>query len=650
MVAQRHSRSTWREVSRAEPCEVCGSDHWCEVADDGTRHCMRKDNGGPEWDKRQGGWLHRTTDADWRRTAPVRQLTPLRTAAQSAPIHTVDAVYTRLVALCPLSIADRDYLKTKAGHTDDMIAGAYGTLPRQDQQTPMMATLEHEFGASVLRTIPGVVDVGDGELRVRGAGLLIAVRDHQGSIQAMQLRVSLPDGGKLYRWLSSKKDGGPSSGAPAHIARSPRKRDHRIYFCESPKTATYLAHALGATVVALAGISNHRPALDAAAAMSQEEGAEVAVLLLDAVDPSDDDAEQKERHTEWQRQALAVALWRMNYHVKIGRWTHDQGKGPDDMMLAGHAFTCEVYAPPADDAAELRAYKGRVVAITQDKAMSDGLKLTAIALEDRIPAGAGPHAAVTVAAGTLARDLGSPVTPSKKPGQQPRPTRQTTINNHLCDLVALGAYVREPVEVVKMIQVEDEDGHKVQQEIVVQSYRYERGASLPGHHMTPQAAREASPAATADRTRPRCPRCFSLKLKPSAHVCTDCDTVSSDVDAIHAGEIIVKRPDGRYLNRETGEEITPGVPPEGEWEPVTGFQSQGHADNDDAGEDGAEAAPAPTATAGHTGTDPFDWNPVTPPITYLSDLNPVKGPTGGRNGPISIAADPFTDMWEEGDV
>ncbi len=580
----------WTSVTRNKPCAICGHDSWCEVASDGTIHCMRVDNGGPQWDKRQGGWLY-----------PPSHETPLRFPVQRlepGPLATVEsadgdakhAVYSRLIALCPPSLADQYYLSTKSGHTDAIIVGNYGTLPRQDAQGALMTTLVGEFGADTLRTIPGVVDVGSGHLRWRGAGLLIAVRDLTGRITACRVRAALENGDKAYFWLSSTKSGGPSSGAPAHVARPPELRDHRIYFCEGEKTANYLAHTRGAVAVALAGQGNHRGAVAVAEELRDAEDAEVAVVLLDAVDSADVETTRKQAETERNRQALAAALARLGYHVKIGRWPHTQGKGPDDLLMAGHTIAYDIYtlpapstggvfAPTRDDdelvsvdprilawmltqtasTATLRARYNRTLAIVRDAAMNDGQKLTAIALSARLPVGgrANQSEPVTVYAAAIAHDLGSQV--SKQKDGTLRPTKLNTVTKNLGDLINLGAYVRETVEVPKVVTLADDEGRPVEKTITIKSFRYQDAGSLPGQRMDRDAAREAAVRAKAHRERPRCPRCYSADLKPSAHVCLKCGMVSSDVDAVLAAQTLVDHGAGLYTHRETGEVIVPGV-------------------------------------------------------------------------------------------
>ncbi len=593
MVAERRP---WRRVSRRECCPVCDDhDSACLIFENGDVLCAHVTSDEPVDHFLGLCYRHRAGDTTRPHSWDVRTPAPSTPQVESADVTTKHAVYTRLLELCPPSLADRDYLMSKAGHTDAMIDGNYGTLPGQDNQKALIATLVEEFGAATVATVPGIVTT-NGHLCWNGSGLLIAHRDRQGRIQALQVRLSLPGGGKIYRWLSSTKVGGPSSGAPAHIARPPVVRDHRIYVCESGKTAIYLAHTLGATVVALAGLSNHGPALHVLAALAKHEDAEVAVLLLDAVDPADPEAARKEALTEQQRQALAAAVSRLGYHVKIGRWAHADGKGPDDLLIAGHTFTRERYTLPVDEsghgaglfrpmndtemitvdprflaklmsetaaALTLRVRYNRLQAILKDKVLNDGQKLVAIALSAHLPAPVGhePPPPQKVCAETIARHLGAVERPQKDGSK--RLTKVNTVTKNLADIVTLGVYSRDEVTEPRVITKQDDRGKTVEIIIPSKTFLYRDDGTLPGQRMDKDAAKEVPTRAKVLRDKPpRCPHCFSTKLETHAHICLDCQIVSSNVDAMRAGQIIEKRTDGGFVNNETGECVVPGVSPE----------------------------------------------------------------------------------------
>lgn len=63
-------RGRMKRVTKANPCAICNRPDWCGVTDDGAiAICMREESIRPT---RNGGWLHRLTDATPRHTRTAR--------------------------------------------------------------------------------------------------------------------------------------------------------------------------------------------------------------------------------------------------------------------------------------------------------------------------------------------------------------------------------------------------------------------------------------------------------------------------------------------------------------------------------------------------------------------------------------------------
>ena len=328
---------TWQRATKRTPCQICKHTKGCMVAPNGDVVCLHKQSDesvpfGPT------AWWHRTD-------APItaeRGDTPAPSTPkpETAPIEARDRVNRRLLELWSLSPAHRTYLASL--HDSPDLSALYGSLPRGDEQRPIIATLVQEFGHDLLCTVPGFI-IKNGHLRLNGAGLLVAIYDIEGRLVGFQVRYGPGD----YRWLSSSN--GPSTGAPYHITHPLVIRDHRIYAVESPKTANVLAERLGAIVIATAGHGNYKVALEPLRLLMEREGAEVVVTAFDADDP-----EAKPTTValvEQSRQQLAAAAREMGFHVKLARWAHADGKGPDDLLLAGHTWELTVYRPANDASA-----------------------------------------------------------------------------------------------------------------------------------------------------------------------------------------------------------------------------------------------------------------------------------------------------------
>jgi len=306
----------------------------------------------------------------------------------------------------------------------------------------------------------------------------------------------------------------------------------------------------------------------------------------------------------------------------------------------------------------LRARYHRMMAIVGDKAMNDGQKMTAIALSAKLPVGSAEttSAPVTVYAETIARDLGSKVT-KQKDGKE-RPTKLGTVTKNLADLVDLGFCKREVVERVKTITIPDkfdDHGNPIKNYITTTSFSYIGCDSLPGQRMDRDKARNVATRAAADRSRPRCPHCYSSKLTPSAHVCLKCGTVSSDVDATRAGQEIVAFSDGQFRHRDTAEIIVPGVPIEGDFAsqpPDTGFQYQEEPslvpESNVEAESNDAIVPGPVALTdedtGAAPTLPTQYqNPVTTVRPGQGYRNPVSGRTQSTQ-PLDTGENPLASL------
>lgn len=289
----------------------------------------------------------------------------------------------------------------------------------------------------------------------------------------------------------------------------------------------------------------------------------------------------------------------------------------------------------------LRARYHRMMAIVGDKAMNDGQKMTAIALSAKLPVGSAETtpAPVTVYAETIARDLGSKVT-KQKDGKE-RPTKLGTVTKNLADLVDLGFCKREVVERVKTITIPDtfdNHGNPIKKDITTTSFSYIGGDSLPGQRMDRDKARNVATRAAADRSRPRCPRCYSSNLKTSARVCLKCGTVSSDVDATRAGQEIVAKGDGQFRHRDTAEIIVPGVPTEGDFAsqpPDTGFQYQEEPSlvpESNVEAEPNDAAPGPFALPDEdTGAAPTSPTQYRNPVTTVRPGQGYRIPVSGQS-------------------
>jgi len=646
--AASRGHARFHRFTGRDRCPHCDHDGPCISFDNGDILCHREGEPGNWTDSFIGGYWHRAEDATADRPAP-RRLPASPSTRPSAPINLNKrhAIVADLLKMCPLSEA-----QCVAHHLTEAQASRYGWLPGDSSsQAAIIAALLHTYTREELRGVPGFREQ-NGNIKIRGAGMMLPTRDLDGKIHAIDLRRdTVKDGQARYYKLSSRTDDdvdAPSPGAPPHVAipAGGVTVASVIGITEGVKKADYAADALGYPVISIPGIGSWR----AASEVLERFAGSVVVLMLDQDDPAKAEG-RVVADVERTRQALATTAFSLGYAVRLATWDHTRAKGIDDLLATGETFTIERYRPapmaqiadagpiagitPAPDGSglitidprllawlvsqtaattELRLRYNYILAVARDRALNDGQKLTEIVLSSHLPAhrSAATAEPVTVAASTIARELGSKVTIQKD--GKPRPTKLSTVTKNLADIITLGVRKRDEViseRVITNPRKRDKNGHPLQETIKVTNYAYHSGGSLPGERMDREQALAAETRAKVDRTRPRCSNCYSDKLKPTSHVCLKCGKVSSDVDAMRAGHELVDLGDGRFVHRDTGESIVPGVPVEvidtHDWNPVMGSANGKEGVLKDA-------------------QDTHDWIPVTIEPCEGSDRNPVMAP------------------------
>jgi hypothetical protein len=188
------------------------------------------------------------------------------------------------------------------------------------------------LGPDALLGIPGFFQAQRGGWVLGGKpGILIPVRDQEGRIQGLQVRVADHDAeGGRYRWLSSnEKPGGASSGVPMHVARPVGGlRQELVWVTEGPLKADVSAHYLGATVLGVAGVVNWHDVPKFVQPLSRPGAPAQVVVAYDA------DAQENAQVAE-SRKALVSALLAVHAIVSLAIWPMSQGKGLDDVLKSG---------------------------------------------------------------------------------------------------------------------------------------------------------------------------------------------------------------------------------------------------------------------------------------------------------------------------
>lgn len=317
-------RGKWRKVTRHDPCPACCKRDWCCVSADGAvAMCMRQQVGSYDTGTTADGatyYLHRLNGA--RHVDPLPA--PSATAPERADADTLHRVYSAMLASLRLTAAHREALRHRGLSDAEIDRRGYRTLPVRGRAA-VARDLRDRHGDSVLR-VPGIV-VRDGDktpyVTIAGAaGILIPVRDLAGRIVALKVRRDGDGDAPRYTYISSASDGGPGSGAPAHVPLGVKSPVEVCRLTEGEIKAD-VATVLDLPTISAPGAANWRPALEVLRSL----GCRTVRLAYD-MDALTNEAVARAL-VECAKTLTAEA-----YAVEVERWdaTH---KGIDEALAAG---------------------------------------------------------------------------------------------------------------------------------------------------------------------------------------------------------------------------------------------------------------------------------------------------------------------------
>lgn len=180
---------------------------------------------------------------------------PQITNAEMAEDAVKHKTYTRLFEMLILADCHKDNL-LKRGFTEEQIeTNGYKSTPVYGYKKLTKRLIEE--GCTV-EGVPGFYRDKDGEWTIyfnrKASGFMIPVKNPDGLITGVQIRLDHPYDGRKYIWLSSVNfEGGTTSGSPVHFVGKPG--DKTVFVTEGPLKGD-LAHALsGRTFLCVPGVN-----------------------------------------------------------------------------------------------------------------------------------------------------------------------------------------------------------------------------------------------------------------------------------------------------------------------------------------------------------------------------------------------------------
>ncbi len=321
-----YQRSPLVRVSHRNRCKVCGHPDWCSSTEDGQLgFCMRTAAGSFK-QATNGAYLHRLTDS----SPPTPTFKkPKRTSVQAVPLASIeyrDAVYEALVySYLVLSREHEAKLRARGFDPITIRVNGYASTPPPAYAANVARALTAQYN---LEGVPGFYrECGQWRMVRMDQGILIPVRDIHGRIQGLMIRRDDATGSGKYIWLSSRdRDGGASSGAPAHYAKAYKLRGaSEVVITEGALKADVIAYLTGSPAIGIAGVSSFGPDF---AAHLRESCPNLSRVLI-AYDR--DLLEKPEVYGALMR--LTAQLERASFQVRIRTWP-PPSKGLDDYLLS----------------------------------------------------------------------------------------------------------------------------------------------------------------------------------------------------------------------------------------------------------------------------------------------------------------------------
>jgi hypothetical protein len=326
--------SQWRNVTPSSPCGVCEKSDWCRVSHDGAIAICRRCEDHPRYGK--GVQATDTSGSDYftfRLTDPSAETDawplPKFKMADGGGIRAnaddLHGVYSRFVELATMSDQHADLLRQRGVNPELMREQGYATLGQNRAEIVQQLIkdgLEH-----LLPRVPGfrISEKGDRRFWSFGgyAGLLVPIRDSKGRIVGLMVRPDLPNERGKYMWCTSKRQGGPSPGAPMHVPQFEGDRK-TVRLTEGALKAEIATRLSAMLTIGTAGINGQASAIETL----RDVGSEVVRVAFDA------DA-RTNPHVAKAVKRLVKLLRAACFAVELEVWSASDGKGIDDLLANG---------------------------------------------------------------------------------------------------------------------------------------------------------------------------------------------------------------------------------------------------------------------------------------------------------------------------
>lgn len=218
----------WKQVTTSEPCEVCGKESWCQKNGSAIQ-CMRHNQHptlgeGRESEDSQGNtyWMWSTISADqenW--DGPT--IEPSTTRGDDETLNRVYRAFLKESTLLLKHVQALNHRGLSLEQVNELRRRGYGSQRDKGRAGTVRKMIRSGIPESDIAKTPGFYIVEHESSRYwttsRLEGLVIPVRNADGLIVSLKVRLDDPGKGGKYRAFSSssKKQKGSSPGSPVHF-------------------------------------------------------------------------------------------------------------------------------------------------------------------------------------------------------------------------------------------------------------------------------------------------------------------------------------------------------------------------------------------------------------------------------------------------
>jgi hypothetical protein len=259
MMARHSGRADGRQVRLRCPFCQCNA---LDVGLGGTgkliAHCLSPgcaDRKGNHLLRQLGLPVEPLADADREAllTSVLTRPTEACPSVPRAPAGLRHQVYSDWLDACSPDDRARAFLAGYGLSDEEVTRRGYGCWPTEGVLSRFTVTDPER-----LKTVPGVIADGGGKLDTtlhdpRYAGVLVPVRDAEGRVVALKVRLYEPDDAGKMRSFSSSHRGGPEAEYAIHHPLG-SKQSSRVYMVEGEIKADVVAALAGVTVLGLPGV------------------------------------------------------------------------------------------------------------------------------------------------------------------------------------------------------------------------------------------------------------------------------------------------------------------------------------------------------------------------------------------------------------